>query len=79
MKKLKTLICFAVFAVAMLLSVWAITPLTAYAIDQDYNITIADKDGSTTVVISTPTVVLPSLSAIVILPIKTEALQLVWI
>ena len=49
MKKLKTLICFAVFAVAMLLSVWAITPLTAYAIDQDYNITIADKDGSTTV------------------------------
>ena len=25
------------------------TPLTAYAIDQDYNITIADKDGSTTV------------------------------
>ena len=49
MKKLKTLICFAVFAVAMLFSVWAITPLTAYAIDQDYNITIADKDGSTTV------------------------------
>ena len=49
MKKLKTLICFAVFAVAMLLSVRAITPLTAYAIDQDYNITIADKDGSTTV------------------------------
>ena len=49
MKKLKTLICFAAFAVAMLLSVWAITPLTAYAIDQDYNITIADKDGSTTV------------------------------
>ena len=49
MKKLKTLICFAVFAVAMLLSVWAITPLTAYAIDQDYNITIADKDGITTV------------------------------
>ena len=32
MKKLKTLICFAVFAVAMLFSGFAITPLTAFAV-----------------------------------------------
>ena len=35
MKKLKTLICFAVFAVAMLFSGFAISPMTAYAIASD--------------------------------------------
>ena len=35
MKKIKTLICFAVFAVAMLFSGFAISPMTAYAIASD--------------------------------------------
>ena len=47
--KSRNLIISFLLTFAMLLSVWAITPLTAYAIDQDYNITIADKDGITTV------------------------------